>query len=170
MRGLAHIGIIALVDEATGYQEVRDRRALEKILEAWISKELLPWTKRFPDAYYQEMFRLKQWGFQPLRRKRPQVIGRYTNDLVYERLEVGVLDELRKRNPTDEKGHRKTRHHQLLTEDVGHPKLRDHLSGIIALMKSTSDWSKFKRLVDRVYPKKGANLQIPYDDDQDKET
>jgi len=28
MRGLARVGIVALVDEATGYQEVRDRQAL----------------------------------------------------------------------------------------------------------------------------------------------
>jgi hypothetical protein len=31
MRGLAHVGIVALVDEATGYQEVRDRIALRPI-------------------------------------------------------------------------------------------------------------------------------------------
>lgn len=33
MRGLAHTGIIALVDEATGYQEVRPRDELQKIYQ-----------------------------------------------------------------------------------------------------------------------------------------
>lgn len=32
MRALAHVGITALVDEATGYQEIRDKIALQKIL------------------------------------------------------------------------------------------------------------------------------------------
>ena len=57
MRGLASVGIIALVDQATGYQEERARDELHRILEANMSKELLPWTKRFPDEFYKEMFR-----------------------------------------------------------------------------------------------------------------
>jgi ABC-type iron transport system FetAB ATPase subunit len=38
MRGLAHTGIIALVDEATGYKDVRDRRALQQILDSYVGK------------------------------------------------------------------------------------------------------------------------------------
>lgn len=52
IRGLAHVGIIALVDEATGYQEIRDKHALEKILDAYLMKELAAWAKRFPDEFY----------------------------------------------------------------------------------------------------------------------
>ena len=35
MRALAHVGIIALVDEATGFQSIRAKDALAKILEAF---------------------------------------------------------------------------------------------------------------------------------------
>jgi hypothetical protein len=38
-RGFAHVGIIALIDEATGFQEMRDRKALEAILDAFLRKE-----------------------------------------------------------------------------------------------------------------------------------
>jgi hypothetical protein len=48
VRGLARVGIVALVDEATGYQEVRARDALAKILEAYVAKELQPWVRTFP--------------------------------------------------------------------------------------------------------------------------
>jgi hypothetical protein len=48
VRALARVGIIALVDEATGYQRDREKDALAKILEAWISKELAAWVKTFP--------------------------------------------------------------------------------------------------------------------------
>ena len=60
MRGLAHVGIIAMVDEATGYQDVRSRDALAKILEAFVAKELQPWVSTFPPDFYKEMFRLKR--------------------------------------------------------------------------------------------------------------
>ena len=61
LRGLATVGIIALVDEATGYQEIRAQRALATILEKFIADELRPWTKTFPYEFYQQIFRLKGW-------------------------------------------------------------------------------------------------------------
>ena len=48
IRGLANVGIIALVDEATGYQNLRARDALAKILEAFVAKELRKWVRTFP--------------------------------------------------------------------------------------------------------------------------
>ena len=41
LRAFATVGIIALVDEATGYQEIRDREALQEILQKYISGALL---------------------------------------------------------------------------------------------------------------------------------
>jgi hypothetical protein len=61
--GLSNIGITALIDEATGYQYEREKDELQKILSAYISAELLPWEKRFPDEFYKEIFRLNQWDF-----------------------------------------------------------------------------------------------------------
>lgn len=160
MRALAHVGITALVDEATGYQADRARDALEKILEQFIAQEYRKWIKTFPDAFYEEMFRLKAWSYDPFSVKRPSLVGRYTNDLVYERLAPSVLDELRKKNPADEKGRRRLRHHQWLTEDIGHPRLREHLAAVIALMKASSTWDQFKRSVDRALPKPNQQMLL----------
>lgn len=63
IRSVAKVGIIALVDEATGYQYERENDELQKILKAYISEELLPWQKRFPDIFYKELFRLNGWDF-----------------------------------------------------------------------------------------------------------
>ena len=76
IRGFARVGIIALVDEATGYQEIRSRNALEEILDKFISKELRKWAKTFPDEFYMEMFRLRGWQYIPFSVKRPGVVGR----------------------------------------------------------------------------------------------
>ena len=168
MRGLAHVGILALVDEATGYQEIRDRRALQEILEKYIAKELQPWTKRFPDDFYKEMFRLRNWQYSPVSVKRPSLVGKYTNDLIYSRLAPGILDELMKISPRDEKGRLKHHFHRRLTIDVGHPKLAEHLTAILALMRASVGWGGFYRMVQRSFPRFGENLPLLFGDEADK--
>ena len=41
LRSFAKIGIIALIDEATGYQYEREQAELQAILKAFISEEVL---------------------------------------------------------------------------------------------------------------------------------
>lgn len=60
IKGFAKIGIIALVDEVTGYQYDREKDELQRLLPFYISPELLPWQKRFPDKFYQEKYNGKQ--------------------------------------------------------------------------------------------------------------
>jgi len=91
---------------------------------------------------------------------RPQVVAKYTNDLEYERLAPGILEELQTRNPRDEKGNRLAKHHQWLTEDVGHPALAQHLHATIGLMRASNTWDQFKSLIDRAFPKRGQTLQL----------
>ena len=163
-RGLAHVGIIALVDEATGYQDVRDRLALQAILDAYLRKELAAWAKRFPEEFYRQIFRLRDWQWKGMKVNRPQIVAKYTNDLVYERLAPGILEELQRRNPKDEKGQRQAKHHQWLTEDVGHPALAQHLHAVIGFMRASARWDQFYRLLQRAFPKKGQNLELPLGD------
>ena len=165
MRGLAHIGIIALVDEATGFQETRDREALQALLDKYLRKELAAWAQRFPNEFYQEMFRLRGWQWRGMKVNRPSVVGKYTNDIVYERLAPGILKELQKRNPKDDKGQRRAKHHQWLTEDIGHIALSQHLYAVMGLMRASSSWDQFKRMLQRGFPKKGETLQMPLDTD-----
>ena len=159
LRGLAIIGIIGLVDEATGYERVREERALAKILEQFLDDELQVWTRTFEFSFYEQIFRLKGWG-SATGVKRPQVIGHYTNDLVYDRIAPGVLVELRERNPALPQGWRKNRHHQWFTPEHGHPKLRMHIEGVTALMRAAGSWDSFKRALNRAYPKPDTQLSM----------
>ncbi len=137
LMAFAKVGITALVDEATGYQEIRERNALHKILEAYISPTLLPWTKRFPNEFYKEMFRLNGWAYDPSTVKRPGVIGTWTNKLIYEQLPPGVLDELKSKTP-------KGKHlHRFLTTDIGHPNLSNQLAAVTAIMRMSPNWRIF---------------------------
>jgi hypothetical protein len=168
LRAYATVGIIALVDEATGYQAVRARNALELILEKYLSDYKLKWAKRFPDEFYIELFRLRGWKYEDLGyRKRPPVVGKYTDDLVYTRLAPGVLQKLRELNPKTESGHRAAKHHQWLTEDHGVPELRDHLSGVVTLMRVSPSWRNFLRLLNRAYPKPGSQIGMEFLDPEE---
>ena len=164
IRGLATVGIIALVDEATGYQQIREERALATILEKFIAQELQPWTKTFPYEFYKQIARLRGWP-TPTSTKRPSVIGHYTNDIVYERLAIGILDELKERNPVQPTGTRRNRHHQWFTPDLGHPKLKEHLAAVTALMRAAPNWEAFKRNLSRAFPK--SKEQMPFGVDED---
>jgi len=94
---------------------------------------------------------------------RPQIVGHYTKDLVYERLAPGILKELEERNPKVSRGERKAKHHQWLTEDVGHPALAQHLYALVSFMRISKDgdWDGFYNMVQRAFPKKGETLFLP---------
>lgn len=152
LRGFAHVGIIALIDEATGWQNERARFALAKILEAFIAKEFRKWVKTFPIEYYQELCRLRSVPFPRESFQLPSYFGYLTNDLIYSRLAPGVLAELRKKNPVVRNGYRRHKFFQWLTDDIGDPKLRQHLWNVITLMKASDNWDQFKAMVDKALP------------------
>lgn len=158
-RGFSVVGIVALVDEATGYQEVRDRLALQEVLRQYITGALFEWTKTFPLEFYKEIFRLKGWKWNE--GKMPGAVGNYTKDLVYSRLAPGVVHELERLNPPTDAGYRKYRHHQFLTRDIGHPALSRRLYELIGMARASETWEKFYRLVDRTFPKLNATLPLP---------
>ena len=149
---LAKTGITGLIDEATGYQQFRARDALQTYLNKVLRKELAAWVQRFPQEFFQQIYRLKNWPWTGSSR-RPSVVGKYIADIVYSRLGPGVLDELERLNPKTEKGGRSAKHHQWLTEDVGHPMLAQHLYAVTGLMRISVNWNEFKSLLERGYPK-----------------
>lgn len=159
-RGIAEVGMIALVDEATGYQTVRSRDALQVILDAFLRKEFAAWAKRFPDEFYREIYRLRGWKWSDTAKNKIQYVGKLTKDVIYQRLAPGVAEDLEKKNPKTSKGHRTTKHHQWLTDDVGHPALAQHLHAVIGFMRASRSWDEFYGLIDRAFPKRGQSVQF----------
>lgn len=169
VRGLARVGIIALVDEVTGYQDVRASDALAKILEAYVTKELQPWVRTFPTDYYREMFRLRGLDFPHSTVRRPQYFGNLTNDIVYKRVAPGVLDELKRVQRRDDSGRPRDKLFQRLTTNVGYPKLREHLGSVVTLMKLSNDWKDFLLKLDMIHPRVGDTMMLPFDPGDDSD-
>lgn len=159
-KGFSVVGLIALIDEATGFQQLRDRDALQQILETYLRKELAVWVKRFPDTFYREIYRLKGWEWKGMGVNRYPIIGKFTTDLVYERIGIPLLEEMKNRSPKDENGIRKTKLHQLLSDDLGIPKLSEHFCGVIALQKASENWEQFYELMEKIFPKKTSLVQL----------
>ena len=162
VRALATVGIVALVDEATGYDKVEERQKLHELLAVYLAEEKLRWAKMFPDEFYRQIYKLKGWQYPKGSTKRTPLVGKITNELVYERLPIGVLQELKTRNPVkSDTNRRKWKHHQFLSEDIGQPDLRDHLLQVIAVMRASANWNTFKRLFVRAFPKHGDQMGLP---------
>lgn len=145
MRSLARIGIVALIDEATGYQFDREYDALRMLLQAYLSEELRKWTKQFPDEFFEELDRL--YGNDSLTpRKRPQYYGKFINKYVYEPIENGKIEaELQSRYIADDRKHRK---HQHFTE-LGEGQLRLQIGRILGLMEVSPNMTWFKNKQNR---------------------
>ena len=163
VRALANVGIIALVDEATGFQRDRAANALAEILEKFIAKELRPWVATFPKEYYAQLFRLRGLDFPRDTVRRPRYFGHLTNDIIYARLAPKVLEELKNATPRTPDGRHKHQLRRRLTEEFGHPKLREHLASVITAMQLSSGYDDFISKLDRVKPRFGDTLPLPFD-------
>ncbi|MFK0735711.1 MAG: P63C domain-containing protein [Gloeotrichia echinulata HAB0833] len=160
---LAKVGITALIDEATGYQHYREANELQQLLSKYIAEEFLPYTSRFPKDYYQEIFRIYGWEYDPLSLARTPFIGRFTNEYVYNQMSPEVLKELKNKNPIQENGRRKRKHFQYLTTEIGIPHLDKHLAKLIAVMQLSDNIDDFKENFKRVF-KKTNQLKLNLDE------
>ena len=161
VRGLARVGIIALIDEATGYQDIRARDALARILEQFIAKELQAWVQTFPEDFYRQIFRLRGLKYPVDSVKRPKYFGWLTNNIVYDRLAPGVLRELKRVTLRSESGRPKHKYFQRLSSNIGYPKLREHLGSVVTLMKLSSQWPDFIEKLNTIHPRYGTTLPLP---------
>ena len=149
IRGFASVGIIALVDEATGYQYERPRRDLEEYLKKFLSDSLRRWVRTFPGDYFKHLCRLKGVQLRP-DMKLPQYFGHITNDLVWRRIAPGLLKALKERR--EERGRPSNKLFQWTSENLGKPELLLHLGMVVGLMKLHTDYDAFHKQLDQIAP------------------
>lgn len=168
IRSVAKVGIIALVDEVTGYNKAKERAKdeLQQFLKKFISDEASKWIKVFNDTFFEDLYKMHKWTWTETS-KRPGVVGRWINDIVYDRLAPLIRKELENKNPKNENGNRPYKHHQFLTREIGLPKLKEYLEAVHAFaMLSDYDWCKFMRFMDKVYPRQYQQIEIDFDFDE----
>lgn len=149
VRGFARVGIIALVDEATGFQYDRPRRDLEEYLKKFLSDSLRRWVRTFPSDYFKHLCRLRGVELRA-DMKLPQYFGVLTNNLIYRRIAPGLLRKLKERRV--ERGNQGNKLHSWLSEDIGVREVLVHLGVVIGLMKINTDYDLFEAQLDQVAP------------------
>ena len=171
VRELATLGIIALIDAASNYRALCHSPAAQGLLARYLKPFAARWSKRFPDEYYQEIYRLKGWGWPGMGVNRFPITGHITNEIIYARIADGLLDRLRIDNQKVAEGEREHRHHQWLTDDFGVQELREHIVGVLAIMRTVEDpdpkraWQKFRISLERSYPRKNTNYNLDLDEE-----
>lgn len=141
---LTRLGLIALIDEATGYQVKRDSDELQQILSAYLLPEHRPWMQTIPAEFTSEIYRVYGWK-RTSDNRGPRYAGKLIRQLIYERLPKPVLPALDEANPSNAKYQRKHRHHQFLTEQQGLDHFRTLVITVMTLLRVSKNKSQFNR-------------------------
>ncbi len=157
LRAFAKVGIIALIDEVTGYQEVRAKQALQLKVQAFIAEDLQEWAKMFPDEFWYELARLE--GIRYSARSRPLRWGKYVMAFVYDAVDADIGQELRRLNPQP---HFLKNHHQWL-KSFGREKVNNQIQRVIAVMALCDDMDDFRKKFKKVF-QKTSGLQFSFED------
>lgn len=159
---LVGVAMVALVDEATGYQEDRPRDALQQILAAYVLPVMQPWLKRFPPDFFREAYRIMGWKYDETATgsiRGPRFIGKVINECIYKRLPPPVLPKLNELNPSIN-GRRRHKHHQHLTEHTGIPHLDKQIVAVTVLMRAARDRRQFNEMLVRAFPVTGDQMPL----------
>ncbi|HJU17101.1 MAG TPA: P63C domain-containing protein [Stellaceae bacterium] len=149
------IGIIAQIDEATGYQYVRAEDALQIKLRAFIAEELREWEKTFPDELWEQFGRLTNWrgGLH----RRPKWWGHLVMELIYDALDPDIARYLKENKPKPYHGQN---YHQWFTADIGLKALIPHIYEIVGIAKTCHNMKELREKVAEHYGREAVQLTM----------
>lgn len=157
----AKVGLIALIDEATGYQYERAQDALQMKLRLYLEEEMRQWEKTFPDELWQQFGRLTRWE-GPIT-KRPKYWGKLVMELIYGYLDADVADWLRKNAPQPRHGQN---YHQWLSSQYGLRRLMEHLWKVIGMAQACDSMLQLRERMAETYGRQPYQftlfLEAPY--------
>lgn len=151
----AKVGIVALIDEATGYQYEREFDALQLKLQYFLTDSLREWEKTFPDDLWEEFGRLTNWKGSLT--QRPKYWGKLVNEFIYDCMDRDLANYLRENKPPKYTG---VKYHQWLNENYGVKELTQHIWKIIGMSKSCESIEDLRYLTNREFNKKPVQLRL----------
>ena len=133
------LGLIATIDEVTGYQYERAEDALEFKLRLFIQEEMRAWEKTFPDELWIQFGRLTGWE-GPVS-SRPKYWGKLVMELIYGYLDDDVAKWLEENAPKPRHGQN---YHQWLSSQYGLKKLTEHIWLVIGIASTCETMSDLR--------------------------
>jgi hypothetical protein len=156
---LTRIGLIALIDEATGYQTVREKDELQQILTAYLLPEHRPWMQTIPDEFTGEIYRVYGWK-RSANNRGPRYAGKLIRQLIYEKMPRPVLPALDQINPTNDKYQRKHKHHQFLTDKQGLDHFRSQVITVMTLLRISKNKTEFNKHLESYF---GSQMEFDFE-------
>jgi len=158
VRAAAKLGIIALIDEATGFIDDKRREEYRELWQTFIREEAAQWGKaEFPDDLFNIIYKL--YGLKrlnPNSTRHPKFFAKFLRKYVYEPLansRGGILQELEIKNPiVYANGGRRYKLFQFLTDEIGLPQLRQHIWKTVGIGLSVTTKEQFDRSFYHAFP------------------
>lgn len=158
IRAAAKLGIIALIDAATGFIDDKRREEYRELWQEFVREEAAKWDKaEFPEDLFNLIYKL--YGLKrlnPKSSKHPKFFAKFLRKYVYAPLahsKGALLDELDIKNPVVyASGNRRYKMFQFLTEEVGLPSLRKHIWKTVGIGDSVSTKEQFDRGFYHAFP------------------
>lgn len=171
IRSAAKIGIIALIDEATGFIEDKRREEYRALWQEFIRDEFRQWEEpEFPDDIFYIIYKL--YGLKrinPSSTKHPRFFGKFLRKYVYVPLansNGAILEQLEEKNPVVyANGGRRYKLFQFLSDEIGLPALRQHIWQVVGIGRSVRSKEQFERAFFSAFPqalprKAGDQLEL----------
>jgi len=164
LRSSAKIGIIALIDEATGYIHDKRKEEYRELYKEFIRIECREWEKEFPDKFFDMIYRLYKLRKNPSARNHPQFFGKFIRKYIYTPLinsNGAILEMLDEKNPVVRTGGgRKYKMFQFLSDQVGLSAFRSHLWQIYGIGSASTSKEAFDRGFNRAFSKSGGQGEL----------
>lgn len=151
----AKVGIIALIDEATGYQYERLEDALQFKMKLFVADEMRKWERTFPEELWKEFGRLTNW--EGSIHKRPKYWGKLVMELIYEYLDPDVAKWLKTNAPKPQHGQN---YHLWLTSQYGLKKLVEHIWLVIGMASTCDDMDQLRERMAEKFGRQRVQLNL----------
>lgn len=149
------VGLIALIDEATGYQFAREEDALQFKLKLYLEEEMRKWEPTFPNELWKEFARLTNWKGAP--HHRPKYWGKLVMEMVYGYLDPDVAQWLKENAPKPRHGQN---YHQWLSSQYGLKKLVEHLWMLVGMASACGSMAELRRKMAEKYGRTPVQLTL----------
>lgn len=155
LQASAGVGLVALVDEATGYQYERAVDALQLKLKLFLEEDMRKWEKTFPDELWKEFGRLTNW--KGAAHQRPKYWGKLIMELIYGYLDHDVAKWLKENAPKPISGQS---YHQWLSGQYGLKKLSEHIWMVIGMASACHNMPELRQRMAEKYGRKQVQMTL----------
>src|ERR1017187_84372 len=153
----AKLGIVALVDDATGFIADKRREQYKELFREFIREEIKLYDEpQFPDQLFDVIYKIYGLPRKSDTQNHPQFFGKFIRKYIYEPLansNGAILEMLDEKNPVVYvNGGRRYKMYNFLSDVVGMPKLKAHFWQVIGIGNSVKNKAQFERSFYTAFP------------------